>query len=198
MPAVALDKHGSASTIGPMPLAPPITAEQLAGINDGRHRFELIEGRLVVMEPGGWAHGMVSMSATLPVANWIAEQGLGRSFVAETGFIIKRNPDTVRAPDFAFVREERIPGKLSKGFFEIAPDFAIEVISFDDTPREVHDKARQWIEAGVGEVWVVDPKKQTLTVYLPGQDSHELTPGDRVKASGLLTGFTYPVAKFFD
>jgi hypothetical protein len=50
---------------------------------------------------------------------------LGYVFGAETGFVIEHDPDSVLAPDFAFVSAERVVGEVPTAFFPGAPDLAV-------------------------------------------------------------------------
>lgn len=79
---------------------------------------------------------------------YIDENDLGLTFAAETGFRVERDPDLVRGPDASFVRQERLKGGLQRGFFEGAPDLAVEVVSPDDTKREVAEKVNMWLANG--------------------------------------------------
>ena len=108
---------------------------------------------------------------TCILGNHIRANGLGTFFGAETGFILGRDPDTVRAPDFAFVRPSR-PATPERGFYPGAPDLAVEVLSPDDGPRYVREKIAEWLEAGTLAVWVVDPRQRTITIH-----GRELFPG---------------------
>ena len=94
---------------------------------------------------------------------------LGRVYAAETGFRLALDPDTVRAPDVAFVRQERIEevGKV-EGYWPGAPDLAVEVISPGDLYTEVEEKVFTWLEGGTRLVIVVDPRRRTAAVF-PGK-----------------------------
>jgi Uma2 family endonuclease len=140
-------------------MAPPITAEQLSSIDDDWHRFELVEGRLRVMEPGGSPHSVSTGAVTRLLGNFVHERKLGMALGGKPGFITQRDPDTVRAPDFAFVAEARIPDPIPEWFPELVPDFAVEVVGKDDYLETVQNKAGWWLQQGVGEVWVVDPRR---------------------------------------
>jgi Uma2 family endonuclease len=84
-----------------------MTAEQLAELTDDRYKkSELVKGELIVMSPTGFEHGIVSARIAQILNDFVRARGLGYICGAETGFILQRNPDTVRAPDVAFVRKE--------------------------------------------------------------------------------------------
>jgi len=74
----------------------------------------------------------------------------------DTGFKIERDPDTVRAPDVAFVVRERLAHIPDEGYAELAPDWVAEILSPSDRPGEVLEKVGQWLGAGVRVVWVLD------------------------------------------
>jgi len=171
------------------------TAAQLLE-TPGLGRCELVRGELVMMSPAGSQHGYVVANITGPLVTFVKQHRLGRVFGAETGFHIARDPDTVRAPDVAFVGTDRCSRGLPKGFFQGAPDLAVEVLSPDDRASEVLAKVQDWLEAGCLAVWVVDPQTRKVSVYGGGQvatlkEAETLTGGD------LLPGFALPVAEIF-
>ena len=109
-----------------------VTATELPALSsrlsiEGK-RTELVRGDLIVMTPAGGRHGQVAHRVGLVIGNHVLDQNLGRVFAAETGFLLQRDPDTVRAPDVAFVAGERLgTGETPAGFLEMAPDLAVEV-----------------------------------------------------------------------
>jgi Uma2 family endonuclease len=116
---------------------------------------------------------------------------------AETGFRISRDPDTVRAPDVAFVCAQRVPRRIPRGYFDGAPDLAVEVLSPEDRASEVMAKVQDWLEAGCREVWVVDPKTQTVSVHRSRNETLILHAADRLISDALLPGFSLSVAEIF-
>lgn len=136
------------------------TAQQLLALPRGSARYELIEGELIEMAPAGHTHGFIALDIGGELRNFVRAHKLGRTFAAETGFILKRNPDTVRAPDAAFVGHERLEGVTSGGYFPGAPDLAVEVLSPNDSASEVNAKVLEWLDAGTRMVIVIDPKKR--------------------------------------
>lgn len=174
-----------------------ISAEELARINLPNKRTELVRGQLVVREPAGQQHGYVAMEIGAAILQYVKAHTLGVVYAAETGFTLFRNPDTVRAPDVAFVRTERIPDHSKRGFAELAPDLAVEVLSPDDTKPEVRDKVADWLEAGARLVWVIDPWHRDAHVYrADGTESH-ITTGGVLDGADVLPGFTYAIADLF-
>ena len=139
-----------------------ITAEELFCMPD-QGRSELIEGEVRTMTPASAQHGRVAGRLAVSLGAYVDRQGLGVTLAAETGFIIRRNPDTVRAPDVAFVRTER--WNNPKGYFPGPPDLAIEVISPNDRYSEVKSKVADWLQAGTLLVIVVDPEQQSAEMF---------------------------------
>jgi Uma2 family endonuclease len=123
---------------------------------------------------------------------------LGAVYAAETGFLIYQNPDTVRAPDVAFVKQERIDaaGRV-KGYWIGAPDLAVEVVSPSDTIAQVEDKVAEWLDAGTRMVWVVSSKLHTVTVYRSLTDIETLTEKDTLDGGDVVPGFSITVAEIF-
>src|SRR5215218_1989425 len=142
------------------------TASELFGMPDDGFRYELVKGELRKMSPSGWEHGLIVVNVTVLVGRHVKVNNLGACSGAETGFKIASNPDTVRAPDLAFVSRERIPeGDAPKNFLAVAPDLVVEVLSPGDTYTEVEEKVEEWLAAGVRAVWVLNPKRRGVSVY---------------------------------
>lgn len=173
-----------------------MTADELLHA-PGLGRCELIQGELVMMWPSGFEHGRVVARITGPLTDFVEVRALGVVTGAETGFVIARGPDTVRAPDVGFVRAERLPKEPVRGFFPAAPDLAVEVLSPDDRAGEVLRKVEDWLEAGCGVVWVVDPEKHTVSIHSRAAPVDVLGPEDVLTGDGALAGFRPPVAHVF-
>ncbi|MHC4974711.1 MAG: Uma2 family endonuclease [Planctomycetota bacterium] len=171
------------------------TAEELLRAGD-IGRCELVRGELRTMIPPGAKHGWIAINVTGPILNHVKANDLGRVYAAETGFQLSRDPDTVRAPDVAFVRSDR-PGPPDSGYYPGAPDLAVEVLSPDDRPGYVRDKVAEWLEAGARAVWVVDPSARTVTVHEPGGEPCVLDEAAALPGGDVLPGFELPVAEIF-
>lgn len=170
-----------------------MTAEELLHLNLPDKRTELVRGRLVVREPAGYRHGDIAAQLLVVIGSFVRERKLGRVFAAETGFTLARNPDTVRAPDVAYICNERLLDPPPRGFAEIAPDFAAEVLSPDDRPGEVLAKVADWLRAGTLMVWVVDPIRQLARVYRADGSQSLVSVVESLDGEDVLPGFSCPL-----
>ncbi|GJG86532.1 hypothetical protein tb265_17130 [Gemmatimonadetes bacterium T265] len=177
-------------------LRPPTTAEELLLMPEGTHG-EIVEGVYVEMTAPGGVHGLVTMRVGRVVGNVIDERGLGAAFGAETAFRLKRDPDLVRCPDFAFVTAARLAAVLRVGANEGAPDLAVEVVSPSNTATEVNGKLAEYFRYGARQVWLVDPATRTVAAHVVGQFPRFLGGDDVLDGGDLLPGFSTPVAAFF-
>jgi Uma2 family endonuclease len=175
------------------------TAEELERLPAVGRRLELVKGKVYEMAPAGGRHGYVAMNSGMALGSHVSANDLGRVFAAETGFILRRNPDTVRAPDCAFISNRRLPSdEIPDSFIEMAPDLVIEVVSPSDSPREVREKAEEWLRAGVRLVWLLYPATRTAMVYRSLDDPTNLTEHDHLDGNDVVPGFTCPVGDLFD
>jgi Uma2 family endonuclease len=173
-----------------------LTAEDLYELRLDDVRAELVCGNVVCEPPAGFDHGVRTMDAGHYLRTFIETHPIGVVCGAETGFVLFRDPDTVRAPDAAFVSRERAERCADKEkYFEGAPDLAAEVVSPGDTGREVAEKVRDYLAAGTRLVWVIDPRRRTVTVHQPGGGPRVLGPDDVLDGGEVLPGFALAVGR---
>lgn len=174
------------------------TASQLAAMKDDGQRYELVEGELRMMSPAGGLHGWIALRLGRLLGAHVDENGLGAVFAAETGFLIASNPDTVRAPDVAFVSSSQL-SKLDgiDGYLPISPDLVVEVVSPNDSSTDVEAKAEMWIEAGTRMVLVVDPSNRSIRVYRDKHSIEVLHIGDELDAGDIVNSWALKVADAF-
>jgi Uma2 family endonuclease len=179
-------------------LTKPMTADDLLAMPDDDYRYELVKGELRKMPPAGSEHGEVAMDLAGPLHQYVKEHNLGKVYAAETGFKLESDPDTVRAPDIAFVSRERVKQTgRPKGFWPGAPDLAVEVVSPGDTVSEVEEKVAEWLAGGASMVWVVSPKLHTVTVYRSLTDIVTLTEKDKLDGADVVPGFQMNMSEIF-
>lgn len=181
-----------------------MTADQLLAYDAGGMRTELVHGRLTVREPAGYWHGRVAARLLARLASFLEQDQaarasahpLGDVLAAETGFRLRRNPDTVRAPDVAFVAWHRRPSSTT-GFAELAPDVAAEVVSPGDRPGEVLGKVADWLAAGTTLVWVIDAERRLVRVYRADGSEAIVRDGDAISGESTIPGFTLSAVELF-
>jgi Uma2 family endonuclease len=173
------------------------TAEQLLQAGD-IGPCELVRGELIMMSPAGWQHGYIAARVLALLYNHVHAHALGDIHTAETGFRLARNPDTVRAPDVAFVAAKRARGVDKRGFFPGAPDLAVEVLSPSDTAGRLQEKIQDFFRAGTLLVWVVDPEKKTVTIYSPDAPMRVLSGAGTLSGGKVIPGFELVVDEIFE
>lgn len=175
-----------------------ITAEELLQMPRNGVRYELVDGELRVHEPAGHAHGRIAIRIAVALSTHVLAHDLGEVYAAETGFLISTNPDTVRAPDAAFVSRQRVE-EISdiKGYFPGAPDLAVEVISPADIYGDVEEKALAWLESGTGMVVILNPRHQTATIYKSLNEITILTEHDLLEGGDVVPGWRVVVGELF-
>ena len=161
-------------------------------------RCELVSGELRDRSPAGFKHGIVALNVAQLIRTHVKTHSIGLVAGAETGFILRRNPDTVRAPDVAFIRADRVRVfSPPLGYWEGAPDLAVEVLSPSDTVGEVDEEVDDYFAAGTSEVWVVNSQRRTVTVHRRDGNLSVLRETDIIEGGDLLPGFRCPVAEIF-
>ena len=174
-----------------------LTAEELLQMEDST-RYELVKGELVYMSPAGMKHGNITGDLASRMIVHAQTNLCGEVFV-KSGYILEREPDTVRGPDISFVSKARIPKEgIPDGFFEMAPDVAVEIVSPSDRYQDIEEKVHEYLNAGSKMVWVVSPKQRTVTVYRSLTDVKVLTEKEELTGDDVISGFRCAVREIFE
>ena len=181
-----------------MPSQNLMTADELLARSAELGRCELIQGELIMMTPAGGFHGDVANEMAYRLNVFVRENALGKAVAAETGFILERNPDTVRAPDVAFIRNDLVKQANTPKFIPIPPDLAVEVNSPNDVVGEVVAKVQWWLAHGTRAVWVVDPESKTVTTYHPDGSARVVHHDETLTGGDVLPGFELSLATLLD
>ena len=176
-----------------------LTADDLLKLPPFEGRRELVQGELSEMTPPTPLHGEICAEIVFLIRQQLEGNAAGKVFAGDVGYTLGRDPDTVRGPDVSFVRHERLPGGVSpaRGFFDLAPDLAIEVLSPNDRPGYVQAKVSDYLTAGTALVWVVDPARRKVTVYDGEGGVQVLGEDQQLDGGAVLPGFKTPVGRFF-
>ena len=175
------------------------TADELLRLPRGKGRYELIQGELKTMAPASSEHGNLAMDFGTLLNVHVRAHKLGKVYAAETGFKLTSDPDTVRAPDAAFISQARLDevGRV-KGYWPGAPDLALEVISPNDLYTEVSEKVAEWLQAGSKMVVVVNPRTQQVLVHLSPTEVKVLGVEDTLGGGDVVPGWMLPIRELFD
>ncbi len=161
--------------------------------------FELIEGELVRVSPSAYTWNLVLNYLNVQLFVFVHARRLGHVSVAEAGFLVETDPDTVVAPDIAFVSRERLPDRLPRrGYLPVCPNLIVEVISPTDERRDIERKKALYDRINVPMVWWIDPHHETATVHVSGQPVQFLDRTGSLDGKGVLLGFTLSLADIFD
>jgi Uma2 family endonuclease len=175
----------------------PITVEQFLRDYPDQKYLELVRGEVVEHMPPGFLHGFLALTLGAHLWIWIREHNGGYAGV-ESGFVLEREPDTVRGPDVFYVRRERVVAlKQMRSFADFAPDLAVEIVSPGDSGEAIVDKVEQYLTAGTAQVWVVYPDRKGVHVHTPGGTTQRLSITDKLTGGELLPEFALPLADLF-
>jgi Uma2 family endonuclease len=167
----------------------PMSAEELMQVSIPGKRVELVRGVLLVREPSGMRQGRIVTTLSRQLADHVGTNDLGQVYTGDTGFTLTRQPDTVRAPDIAFISRARIPDPEPFGLPDMAPDLAIEVLSPSNRPGEVLTKIADWLSAGTRLVWVIDPERRVARVYRLDGSAAVLSADEALHGEDVVPGF---------
>ena len=173
--------------------APPLmTADELLHVNIPGKQVELVRGVLVVREPPGVQHGAIMLRLGAGLLQHADAYDLGLVVVGDPGFQLAVDPDTVRGPDIAFIRRERVPHPPPVGFAAFPPDLVIEIRSPSDRPGDILGKVGDWLSAGARLVWVIDPVHRLAHLYRQDGTQATIGPGPQATLDGedVLPGFS--------
>ena len=169
-----------------------ITDEELLRLPKDGSKYELVDGGLRV-SPAGWAHERVVARLMGRVSAWAEARGLGDVLGSNALYVLPGG--NKRAPDLSFVAAGRLEGAAGSAWLALAPDLAVEVISPNDTARQLLDTVGEYLAAGVRLVWVIDPERRRAAVYRSPTDVHEIGPSGSLEGEDVLPGFVCPLSE---
>jgi Uma2 family endonuclease len=176
----------------------PLTEDDLADLPDDGLRHELQAGLLLAEPRPFLLHAQAQARMIVLLDEFVRRHGLGQ-VLGDGGYLLARNPDTVRGSDISFVSRERWGAVTDlRRFFRGAPDLAIEILSPSNRAGEIHAKVADYLAAGTRLVWIVDPERHAVTVHRTLLAPRRLGAKDRLEGEDVLPGFAIPVASIFE
>ena len=176
-----------------------LTADDLLRLHSEGVKGELIMGVLHKKVSYGLEHGQIAINWGILLGSFVKPRGLGRVFGSDTGVQLERGPDTVREPDVGFISAERMPLDVrERRYAQVVPDLVVEIVSPNDRPVPVFDKAQMWLRHGVRLVWITDPEARTITALSQSGPTRTFVEADTLDGGDVLPGFTCPVRDIFE
>lgn len=176
-----------------------ITAEQLYELPDDGLNYELLRGTMVSEPVPGRLHGKTVARISYLLSKFVDSKRLGVVYTGDTGFVLARQPDTVRGPDVAFLSNERErETEGARPYIPGAPDLAIEAVSSSDRTREILGKVSDYLAAGSRIVWVVNPAREEVSVFRSPFVPRVRSGTDVLDGEDVLPGFAVTIADIFE
>ena len=176
-----------------------LTADDLLRLDSEGVRGELVRGVLHETMLTGELHGKIVTNLVYELGFFVKPNRLGTLLASDAGIWLERDPDTVRAPDVAFISAERLPlDSWNRHYCTVVPDFVVEVASPRDSRSALHERAHMWLGHGVRLVWIVKPATRSVDVYQPGAPTVTVSEHDLLDGLNVLPGFTCEVSTIFD
>ncbi len=163
-------------------------------------RYELVDGEVIEIPGASAVHGLIVELLLRLIGAHVRDRDLGVALGDGTGYILSRTPDRLRLPDMSFVSCERVPGGEvpDEGYWQLAPDLAVEVVSPGDRAEDIHDMVQEYLEAGTIMVLVLWPRRRSATMYVPGATAREFGAEDQLDGGDVLPGFQVKVNDLFE
>lgn len=160
-------------------------------------RSELVKGKLLLMAPTGYEHGISENRIGSLLREHVNQKGIGEVLTGEVGIYTRRSPDTVRGADVLYISNERFQNVKSKSYLDVAPELIVEVLSPGDRWVNMMEKLEEYFSIGVKVVWIADPKHRTIRVYRSSTSVEQFSDGDILTCEDVLPGFACKVAGLF-
>ncbi len=175
-----------------------MTADEYLQLPDNGQPTELVNGRVIIMNPPGFRHGQICNRIGRILGNFVEDEGIGTVVSNDSGIIVQRDPDTVRGADVAYYSYHTVPpGQMPDGYPPGPPDIVFEVLSPNDQAGDIAKIVSEYLNVGVAIVCVVDARKERISVHSTESDVQELQETDDLKFPIVLPSFSVAVSKIF-
>lgn len=170
-----------------------MTEEEFLRLPDDGRKYELVDGEAKEV-PAGFEHDVIGMHVGVALAPFAK----GRGYLAGSQAGFRMASGNVRSPDVSFTCKERVPGgRPTRGFFEGAPDLAIEILSPSEDFLDLPLKVNEYFASGASEVWLLEPEARRVTVYSAPTDATAYGPDEEIDGGELLPGLRVRAADLF-
>lgn len=187
----------SASRIRSDPAPGTATVDDVTRLrNTERRLYELVDATLVEKSMG-WQESLLAGVLLHWLHTYLDKHRIGVATGADG--MTRLFGDTVRGPDVSFVSWDRMPdGQIpTDPIPALVPNFVIEVLSTGNTYAEMSRKRREYFQAGVQLLWMVDHRTRTVTVFRSSLDATVFSDDKTIDGGEVLPGWQVSIADLF-
>ena len=175
-----------------------MSLEEYCAYHTDDRKYELLAGYVLSEPHPGTKHGRVTARLVRLIENYVEPRRLGFTLTGEAGYVLALDPPTVLIPDVSYLTLARGKDHIEATTpFPGAPDLAIEVLSPSNRPAEIRRKVMAYVAAGCPLVWIMDPKRRTVTVHAGPDASAVLWENDVLDGGRVIPGFSVKVGELF-
>ena len=175
------------------------TEAELQSLPEDGYIHEVVNGELVRSPKNDWFHGRICSRLLIAIGNFVKQHRLGAVLDSSTGFWMHNR--NCRAPDISFVPRSRLVElgfkPNDRRFFPGAPDLAVEILSPNNTRREIDERLRDFFSSGTRLAWIINPETESVEICHSLSQRKLVGSGGFLEGENLLPGFRYPIADLF-
>jgi Uma2 family endonuclease len=172
-----------------------LTDDQLVCLfrDNEEYQFELsANGELIIMSPSSNRTSHQNAKIIQRLLNWTEKDATGVAFESNALFTLPNGAK--RGPDAAWIsieRWNRLTEDEKESFSKLAPDFIIELRSKSNRLSILQRKMEEYMANGVRLAWLLDPIRNTATIYVPKQSPMEIDHPTILSGDPVLPGFRF-------
>ena len=196
--ATGLALHSLPMDRSKLPLDRPISFEDAARLDPDEQPADLVAGRLVPVTKNTLRHGRILIKVGTVLEEFASRNPGWYVVGGDAGCKLAHDPDTLRGPDVAILREDRVPaGRGAEGWLEGGPEVAVEIVGDGQSVAQLVKKALEYLRAGSKAVWVLDPDERSVVVITSGASLRLIEHDGTLDGGDALPGFSCTVSRFF-
>jgi len=175
------------------------TEEELQALPENGFDYEVVDGELVMSPKNNFEHENICFRLLIAMQAFNEQHKLGVILGSSAGFWMHNR--NCRAPDISFISLARVQHAgftpRTRRFFPGAPDLAIEVMSPNNSRREMDARMRDFFSSGTQIAWLINPELEEVEVCYALDNRKLLGSGADLDGEHLLPGFRYPIGDLF-
>ena len=172
---------------------------EFCGLNPDLHMELTATGELEIMAPAFSETGGKELEVGMQLAYWAKQDGSGRAFGPSAGFTLANG--AIREPDASWISRSRLEAltpEQRSGFYNICPDFVIELRSDTDSLSVLQAKMEEYIANGARLGWLIDPQTRSVHTYRPDSEAQATENPETISADPILPGFTLDLKEIWE